>query len=205
MSVKNDEKAVQGKRTPYLHGSPVNNIMFAIRQTMNEMSVAVPVTVVAVYPSNSTGYVDVLPLIGQVNGKQEYVPPVTLYHLPYSRIQGGEAALIIDPVVGDKGLAVFTDADASGVTADTTEPQQPSSYRRFSQSDGYYIGGFLNQKPVTFLELTQDKTAILTATAGVTINGTVTVNGDVIANGISLCNHVHGGVEPGGGSTGKPR
>lgn len=201
----NDDKAVQGKKTPYSSTTATNAILFAIEQAMSSISVAVPVKVMAVYTSDTTGYVDVIPLIGMVNGKKEYVPPVTLYHLPYSRIQGGAAALIIDPVVGDKGLAVFTDADTSVVTADIDEPQQPGSYRRFSQSDGFYIGGFLNKKPETYLELTQNKTAILTATAGVTINGTVTVHGDVIANGISLCNHVHGGVEPGGGSTGKPK
>ena len=37
------------------------------------------------------------------------------------------------------------------------------------------------------------------------IVGDLTVNGDVIADGISLKNHVHGGVTPGGGDTGVPK
>ncbi len=44
----------------------------------------------------------------------------------------------------------------------------------------------------------------LVASGGVTIAGDVTVNGDVIADGVSLKNHIHGGVEPGGGNTGEP-
>lgn len=46
------------------------------------------------------------------------------------------------------------------------------------------------------------------AAAGVTINasdGNVNVNCDVIADGISLKDHVHGGVSPGGATTGAPQ
>lgn len=190
----NDDKAVQGKRSPYTNKSTGNAIGFLIQQALSQMSIAVPVKVQAVYTGETTGYVDVLPLVGTVNGKGEFVKPVTLYHLPYARVQGGNAALIIDPVIGDKGLAVFTDADTSCVTAESVEPQKPGSYRRFSQSDGFYIGGFLNRKPATYVELKQDNTMVITATSGVTINGDVHVNGDVIADGISLQNHTHTGV-----------
>lgn len=41
-------------------------------------------------------------------------------------------------------------------------------------------------------------------TADVTITGTVTVSEDVVASGISLVEHVHDGVEAGGGMTGAP-
>ena len=192
--MNNDDTAVQGKKTPYSGQSPFNAIGFIIQQALQNVSTAVPVKVQAVYPSDTTGYVDVLPLIGTIDGKGEFVKPVTLYHLPYSRIQGGNAALIIDPVVGDKGLAIFTDSDSSNVDAKSNEPQKPASFRRFSQSDGFYIGGFLNQKPQTYIELKQDKTTVINSTGGVTINGTVTVIGDVIADGISLKNHTHTGV-----------
>ena len=198
-----DEKSVQGKKTPYSDKTPTNAIGFAISQALSKISTAVPVTVQAVYKGETTGYVDALPLVGSVSGKGEYISPVTLYHLPYCRIQGGKAALIIDPVPGDKGLAVFTDSDASNVTAQTSEPQQPASYRKFSQSDGFYIGGFLNQKPITYIELRQDNTTVINSTGGVQINGTVTVKGDVIADGISLKNHVHTGDS--GGTTSPPK
>lgn len=38
----------------------------------------------------------------------------------------------------------------------------------------------------------------------ITAAGNVNVIGDVVADGVSLKNHVHGGVETGGGTTGKP-
>lgn len=38
----------------------------------------------------------------------------------------------------------------------------------------------------------------------VTISGDATIDGDAVASGISLVNHTHGGVSPGGGSTGVP-
>lgn len=42
-------------------------------------------------------------------------------------------------------------------------------------------------------------------TGDVAIDGTVTVSRDVVASGISLLEHVHGGVMPGGGTTGGPQ
>ncbi|MHB8803583.1 MAG: hypothetical protein ACYC5U_12690, partial [Rhodocyclaceae bacterium] len=37
-----------------------------------------------------------------------------------------------------------------------------------------------------------------------TFSGSMTVDGDVTAQGTSVHNHVHGGVQPGGGNTGAP-
>lgn len=39
----------------------------------------------------------------------------------------------------------------------------------------------------------------------ITFDGDIEVTGDVKAGGISLKNHVHGGVQPGGGTTGLPQ
>ena len=53
-------------------------------------------------------------------------------------------------------------------------------------------------------------TVVINAPDGVTINGNLKVNGkieatgDIIANGVSLINHVHNGVQPGGANTGVP-
>ena len=221
-----DKTAVQGSKDPYTTKSAGNSIGFLVEQKEKEIQTALPVTVQAVYPGDTTGYVDVLPLVGTYDGKKEFVSPVTLYHLPYSRIQGGAAALIIDPKPGDKGLAVFCSADVSGVDAGTTEPQQPGSYRAHSMSDGYYIGGFLNQKPVVFVECVDDGTVNISSNGGtvniqsgtvnitapggvnitgnISVTGTMTVTGNVTGSGISLNSHVHGGVETGGGNTGGP-
>lgn len=221
------DEAVQGSKTPYSGQTPGNAVGFIFEQKAKEIYTALPVTVQAVYKGETAGYVDALPLVGTYDGKKEFVAPSTLYHLPYSRIQGGAAALIIDPVVGDKGLAVFCMQDVSNVSAETSTPQQPGSYRDHSMSDGYYIGGFLNQKPLVYVECDesgiinvnsnggtvniQTGSCNITAPGGVTISGnvnisgTVTVTGNVTGAGISLNSHTHGGVETGGGSTGTPQ
>lgn len=222
----NDTQAVQSYRTPYSGNSAGNAIGFIAKQILKDVQTALPVTVQAVYPGATTGYVDVLPLVGTYSSKKEFVPPTTLFHLPYCRIQGGAAALIIDPKPGDKGLAVFCSQDVSNVNAETNTPQQPGSFREHSMSDGYYLGGFLNQKPSVFVECIDNGTININANGGtvniqtgscnitapggvnitgnVSVTGTMTVSGNVVGAGISLNSHVHGGVETGGGTTGGP-
>ena len=228
------DNARRGTQNIYSGANPYNALQFVIESAANKIATAIPVKVMAVNAGGhgaAAGYVDVLPLVAFVGGDGESIQPVTLYHLPYSRIQGGIAALVIDPVVGDIGLAVFAHSDSSTVTQGTAEPQQPGSKRHHSMSDGFYIGGFLNQSPSCFLELKQDNTAILTAPATVTVNspditlngnttvngdfavvggnstmtGSLTTQGDVVSGGISVQSHTHGSVQPGSGSTGQPQ
>ena len=118
------------------------------------------------------------------------------------RYHAGIAAVILDPVPGDIGLAVFAGRDCSNVKTGTTEPQQPASFRGNSMANGFYIGGFLNQVPLVFIELTQGGVVNITAPGGVNIDGSVTVSGDVVASGISLVNHIHTGDS--GGTTSSP-
>lgn len=195
------DSSVKGQQNIYTNATQVNQLDFVIQQALKQMSTCIPCKVVGVHVSNSsTGYVDVLPLVTHVDGKGEAVQPVTLYNVPYSRIQGGIAAIIIDPVVGDIGLVCFASKDSSNVKAGTTEPVQPASHRRFSPSDGWYIGGFLNQAPQVYVELTQSKVCNITASGGVnivgdiTVQGTITASGDIKGNGHSLTNHYHHGV-----------
>lgn len=194
-----DQNVVQGQMKPNTPGSPYNSLQFIIDQAIrHKVHTAVIVKVV-----RRTGqYVDVLPLVTQIDGFGNAIAPTTLFHLPYMRYHAGIAAVILDPVPGDIGLAVFAQTDCSNVKQGTTEPQQPASFRGNSMSNGLYIGGFLNQTPSIFIELTQGGSINVTAPAGVNINGNVTVNGDVVASGISLDNHVHTGDS--GGTTSPP-
>ena len=199
------KQAVRGVANIYDGVTKQNYDSFNIKQKLKDVSTAIPVIVKGVQAGGTgvVGYVDVLPLVTGVSGNNEAIQPVTLYHLPYFRLQGGKAAVICDPVIDDIGLAVFAQTDTSTVKAGTKEPQQPGSKRRHSMSDGWYIGGFLNQAPSLYIELTQDNTVVINASGGVTINGSVTVNGDVVANGISLTGHTHPGDS--GGTTGGPQ
>lgn len=150
-----------------------NALDFLVENKMRgELNTAEVVRVVAVYAGGAgadSGHVDVLPLVCQTDGWNNVIEPVTIYKLPYSRIQGGVAALVIDPVPGDVGLAVFCKRDSSLVKAGQKDPVQPGSFRSFSKSDGFYIGGFLNRKPEIWLELTQEHVATLHAPAKVVV------------------------------------
>jgi hypothetical protein len=183
-----DKNTVQGLQNINTASSDYNALSFIIQQAIRgQVNTAIICKVVGV----SAGYVDVLPLVTQIDGFGEAVQPTTLYKLPYMRYHGGICAVKLDPVVGDIGLAVFAQKDCSSVTQGTTEPQKPASFRENTMGNGFYIGGFLNQEPSCYVELKQSGEVVINAPAGLTINNNVTVNGDVVASGISLDNHTH--------------
>ena len=191
-----DKNTVTSLMNINTQSSEYNGLSFIIQQAIRQqVNTCIVVKVTAV----KDGYVDVLPLVTQIDGNGEAVQPTTLYHLPFMRYHGGVCAVILNPVVGDIGLAVFAQKDCSIVVKGTTEPQQPASFRENTMANGFYIGGFLNQAPTCSIELKQDGSIVLTAP------NNVIVNGDVIADGISLKNHVHGGVTAGGDNTGQPQ
>jgi phage baseplate assembly protein V len=63
---------------------------------------------------------------------------------------------------------------------------------------------FSDGATVAYNRKTHALTISTTGSVNITTAGNVNVTGDVIADGVSLKNHTHGGVEPGGGSTGAP-
>jgi phage baseplate assembly protein gpV len=159
------------------------------------------------------GLIDVQPMVAQIDGAGKTTPHGIIHNIPYMRVQGGANAVIIDPVVGDIGLAVFASRDISSVKA-TKQPSGPGSRRRHSMADGLYIGGFLNAVPTQFIRFSGDGVEIKSTT--VTITGDVHITGDVqvdktltattnvIGGGKSLKTHTHGGVMAGGGVSGPP-
>jgi hypothetical protein len=203
------ENTVKGQKKPNTAGSEYNALQFMIKQAIGgQVHTAIPVKVQAV----DGLFVDVLPLVSSVDGYGESVEPTTLFHLPVFRYHAGVAAVIVDPVPGDIGLAVFAQSDSSNVTTDTDTPQQPGSFRRYSMSDGFYFGGFHKSAPSVFIEIKQDSTIQIVAPTSVTVtspkvdfSGNLTVTGDATIGGISFLSHVHGGVEPGGGTTSTPQ
>lgn len=197
----NRQGAVQGIADIYASETPYNQLSFMMRTMINKINTAIPVRVTQVMAgSGSVGYVKVLPLVNDMDAQGNAVDVAVIPSLPYFRLQGGKVAVITDPIVGDIGIAVFAQKDTSNVVAGTEKPVTAGSFRKFSMSDGWYIGGFLNQNPETFLQLNQNGTAVLTANSGITINGDITLNGkltatgDIKGNGHSLSNHYHHGV-----------
>src|ERR1700751_1341202 len=84
------------------------------------------------------GFVDIQPMVNQVDGIGTAVPHGTIFKCPYQRIQGGANAIILDPQVGDIGVAVFADRDISSATTNKA-PSNPGSERRFDMADGLYL------------------------------------------------------------------
>lgn len=201
---------LKGNRTEYSGSSPYNQLEFFVQNIIKSaVNTAIPVKVQAVYPGSAgkAGFVDVLPLIESYDGFGNAIPSQTIFKIPYSRIQGGVAALIIDPAIGDIGLAVFAQQDSTNLSEN---PQKPLSKRCFSMADGFYIGGFLNQNPEIFLELKQDKTANLICPESLTVQAkainfscdTMTVNASQAVNFITPIMQVSGNLSTGTGGAG---
>ena len=231
-----------------------NNMAFMVQQALAKMQTATLVRIESCTNSGGlspVGFVDVTPLVNQLDGQGNPTPHVTIYNLPYFRLQGGANGVIIDPQKGDIGVAVFASRDISQVKA-TRKQGNPGSHRQYSFADGMYLGGMLNGTPTQYVQFSAAgikihspiavvleapdvqilaQTVEINASASATVttptftvngatvlNGTVsqagggaatfsgsmTVDGDVTAQGTSVHNHVHGGVQPGGGNTGAP-
>lgn len=96
------------------------------------------------------GFVNVTPMVNQLDSSGNPTPHVTLYNIPYFRLQGGGNAVIIDPEPGDIGMCGFASRDISKVKS-TKAQANPGSWRQFSYSDGLYLGGFLNGTPTQYV------------------------------------------------------
>lgn len=204
---------VKGNKRLTSGSSEFNAMEFLIRNTiLGLVNTAIPVIVTAVDAggaSEPTGYVTVKPLVCQVDGFGETLEPAELFRVPYARVQGGVAALVIDPVVGDVGLAVFAKSDCSNVAQMQSKPVQPGSFRKFSMSDGFYFGGFLNRTPQVYVEVKQDA-IVINAQTDVTINAPskirlntplVEITGQIVQTGESATGATtRGGLTNTGGS-----
>ena len=188
---------VKGVADEDVDSSDLNRLEFLIKVLQRDMSTAIPFIITAVQAgdTNAAGYVDARPLVAQVDAWGNALPMATLHHLPYFRLQAGRAGIVLDPVPGDIGLAVFAQSDCSTLKQGQTETAQPGSWRKFDQADGFYVGGFLNKSVDTFVRLAQDGSVTIKAPGNVTIDApTVTYTGDIICGGFSYLGHTHTGV-----------
>lgn len=236
-----------GQQRPQSTWGEFNNIAFMVQQALAKMQTATLVRVEACTNSGGlspVGFVDVTPLVNQIDAQGNPTPHVTIHNIPYFRLQGGGNGIIIDPQKGDIGVCVFASRDISKVKSSKRQAN-PGSFRQYSFSDGMYLGGMLNGTPTQYVQFSaagikiHSPTAIVLEAPVVEINGgtsttintptftvngatvlngtvqqtgggsahfsgTMMVDGDVTAEGTSVHNHVHGGVQPGGGNTGAP-
>ena len=135
-------------------GSPFSAHSFLITQLVNKLATISIVMVKGVTNAGGVqpvGLLDVQPMVAQVDGIGNPVPHEVINNLPYFRLQGGSNAIIIDPVVGDIGLALFCSRDIS-VVKRTKKPGNPGSARKYDWADGCYLGGFLNGVPSQYIQ-----------------------------------------------------
>lgn len=200
-----------------------SRIAFTLRRFMDSVRIATIVRVLAVTNDGSVspvGSVDVQPLVQQTDGEGNVIALPPVYGVPYIRVQGGTNAVIIDPQVGDLGIALFGDRDLSTVVS-TKDMGPPGSARRNSLADALYIGGLLNVTPVQFVQFTDSGITVKSPTlvtidapktktthdlevggdlkvtgttelqGAVTADDTITASGEVKSGNIGLQAHHH--------------
>ncbi len=221
-----DNQAYAGSMDRSTGASEYDAMEFIVRQVLNRSATATLVLVKAVTPGDTSGpgSVDVQPMVAQLDGYGNAVPHGTVFNLPVMRYQGGGNAVLIEPKVGDIGLAVFASHDISSVKQ-TKAPGNPGSRRRYDWADGLYIGGFLNGAVSQFVRIGDDGVTITSASGlpvtinapgGLVVNADATINGNITAtgkittgagstfNGKAFDSHKHTGVTTGSGTSGPP-
>jgi hypothetical protein len=200
-------------------------LQFVIQQMLYRMQTSMPVRVMKVTTNGGVapvGRVDVLPLVHQIAGDGTAVPHGTVFNVPYSRVQGGANAIIMDPEVGDIGICLFASRDISSVKANPAAAAanggaNPGSARAFDFADAVYVGAILNAVPTQFVQFSTAGVRVLSPTKitleapAIELKGPVTAtqtidapNGEITSQGTHLHTHTHSGVVPGGGTSGPP-
>ena len=183
--------------------------MFFFEQMLAKVQTSLPVRVVAVTNSGGaspTGFVDVVPMVTQTDATGVAVPHTTIFNLPYCRVQGGANAVIIDPQVGDIGVAVFSSRDISKVKY-TGKENPPGSDRRYSFSDGMYLFGIITTAPTQYIQFVEGGMVIHTpGTLSIQADGGVSITSPTLThNGKNIgATHAHSGVSVGASNTGGP-
>ena len=205
-----------GYQQPQDDGSAFSAHRFFVKSLIAQISTAKWVeikTVTASGAAASIGTVTVQLLVNQVDSLGNSTPHGQIYSLQYLRIAGGENAVIMDPQVGDVGVAVFADRDSSSVIANGGQAN-PGSFRKHDMADGFYLGmGWSGAPPTQYVAFSTAGIAITSPTAIVmnapTIELTspsVAISGAVFThNGKNVgSTHQHSDVMNGGGNSGPP-
>lgn len=199
-----------------------NQLRFVIQQQMLGLNTSIPVRVMSVQASGvaPVGFVSIQILVDQVTGNDLTVPHGEITNVPYMRLQGGTNAVIIDPQVGDIGIACFSSRDISAVK-NARQSAPPGSRRAYDFSDAMYIGGILNAAPAQYIHFTGSGILIYSPSAinmqapdinvtgrfnvvgNSTFTGTITNNGKNVG---STHNHAGSPTAPSGpvSNTGQP-
>lgn len=180
-----------GALTPWSTQGDYNTHFFAIQQAISKLQTATLVRVESCTNDGGVspvGLVNVTPLVNQVDALGNATPHITVFGLPYLRIQGGTNAIIIDPQSGDIGVAVFASRDISKVK-NTQEQANPGSGRQYDFADGMYLGGLLNAAPTQYIQFTSSGINIVSPQE-IQIQSSgdtdITASGNIILSGATI-------------------
>jgi hypothetical protein len=142
-----------GQQDPETPNSESQVMEFYVRQILAQYSTVKLVQVKAVHPGSGSppvaGTVDVQPLVNQLDGAGNSTPHGTIFGLPCLRTSGGTGAIVIDPGVGDIGVALVCDRDSSAAVR-SAGVANPGSHRMFDLADGIYLGSLLAANSPSF-------------------------------------------------------
>lgn len=151
---QDDKEVPSGQQKPQSTWGEFNNMAFMVQQALSKMQTATLVRIESCTNAGGlspVGFVDVTPLVNQLDSQGKPTPHVTIYNLPYLRIQGGANAIIIDPQKGDIGVCVFASRDLSKVKV-SKKQSNPGSFRQYNFADGMFLGGMLNGAPSQYIQ-----------------------------------------------------
>jgi phage baseplate assembly protein gpV len=221
---------------PGVFTADVNSLNFYISQFLNKKWTSTLVKVTSVTNSGGVspvGNVNLQPLVSQIDSQGKVTEHGEILSAIYFRLQGGADAIILDPKVGDIGIALFASRDISTVK-NTKGVSAPASTRSHHPADAIYIGGVLNGTPSQYVQFNAAGISLVSPTkitlsapvteidsptivlngaveqgagsnaGAATFGSSVTAQGEVTGNGIPLSQHEHPGGTIGSGVTGKP-
>lgn len=167
-----DTDQYYGQTDPTTGQGEWNKQRFLIQQQMANLNTSMPVKVLSVtgVGVSPVGFVSLQILVDQVTGNDVTIPHGEISNVPYVRIQGGSNAIIIDPQVGDIGMALFCSRDISAVK-NARQSAPPGSRRMYSFSDCAYLGGILNGEPTQYIQFTEGGILVHSAN-GVSVGNT---------------------------------
>lgn len=178
--------------------------LFIITKLMRGLHTCTLVKVQAVQPvSGKVGFVTVQPMIEETDTAGVVIAQSPIYNVPYLRYQGGASAVILDPAVGDIGLALLAERDITNIKT-TLQPGAAATDRAHSSADALYIGGVLNPDATQYVQfqpsgagikihspgtvvleagssvsITSGTTTTVNAPSGFVVNANMTLNGSM--------------------------
>lgn len=186
-----------------------------IREALDDTRTSTLVQVLSVTNDggvSAVGLVDIQVLVSRLDGANQVINSGVVYNVPYMRVQGGANAIILDPQVGDIGIALIADRDISSVKS-TKAAAAPGSNRKHDMADALYLGGVLNGVPQQYVRFTAGGIEMVSPTKVTVQAPDVALVGNVAASGGSFTHngvnvgstHVHPGVQSGPAMTQPPQ